>query len=182
MIKLSDANHRFKIPFKPEYGEGIIVSFTFVKEGELYITQVPVELQLPNRQLTIKPITFRDRLLPGSKESWKFRITDADSTIVSAEVLTSMYDASLDKIIPFNWYFSPQRTILLQAPRFSTGAGFQRSYQYDQTEAKYIKVPQYQYDRLNWFGLFNEIVIRGYGSSNRAFATGGIMLKSAAAQ
>ena len=101
LIKLSDANHRFKIPFKPEYGEGIIVSFTFVKEGELYITQVPVELQLPNRQLTIKPITFRDRLLPGSKESWKFRITDADSTIVSAEVLTSMYDASLDKIIPF---------------------------------------------------------------------------------
>ena len=181
LIKLSDANHRFKIPFKPEYGEGIIVSFTFVKEGELYITQVPVELQLPNRQLTIKPITFRDRLLPGSKESWKFRITDADSTIVSAEVLASMYDASLDKIIPFNWYFSPQRTILLQAPRFSTGAGFQRSYQYDQTEAKYIKVPQYQYDRLNWFGLFNEIVIRGYGSSNRAFATGGIMLKSAAA-
>ena len=181
LIKLSDANHRFKIPFKPEYGEGIIVSFTFVKEGELYITQVPVELQLPNRQLTIKPITFRDRLLPGSKESWKFRITDADSTIVSAEVLTSMYDASLDKIIPFNWYFSPRRTILLQAPRFSTGAGFQRSYQYDQTEAKYIKVPQYQYDRLNWFGLFNEIVIRGYGSSNRAFATGGIMLKSAAA-
>ena len=181
LIKLSDANHRFNIPFKPEYGEGIIVSFTFVKEGELYITQVPIELQLPNRQLTIKPITFRDRLLPGSKESWKFRITDADSTIVSAEVLTSMYDASLDKIIPFNWYFSPRRTILLQAPRFSTGAGFQRSYQYDQTEAKYIKVPQYQYDRLNWFGLFNEIVIRGYGSSNRAFATGGIMLKSAAA-
>ena len=181
LIKLSDANHRFKIPFKPEYGEGIIVSFTFVKEGELYITQVPVELQLPNRQLTIKPITFRDRLLPGSKESWKFRITDADSTVVSAEVLTSMYDASLDKIIPFNWYFSPRRTILLQAPRFSTGAGFQRSYQYDQTEAEYIKVPQYQYDRLNWFGLFNEIVIRGYGSSNRAFATGGIMLKSAAA-
>lgn len=181
LIKLSDTSHRFKIPFKPEYGEGIIVSFTFVKEGELYITQVPVELQLPNRQLTIKPITFRDRLLPGSKENWKFRITDADSTIVSAEVLTSMYDASLDKIIPFNWYFSPRRTILLQAPRFSTGAGFQRSYQYDQTEAKYIKVPQYQYDRLNWFGLFNEIVIRGYGSSNRAFATGGIMLKSATA-
>lgn len=178
LIKLSDANHRFKIPFKPEYGEGIIVSFTFVKEGELYITQVPVELQLPNRQLTIKPITFRDRLLPGSKESWKFRITDADSTIVSAEVLASMYDASLDKIIPFNWYFSPQRTILLQAPRFSTGAGFQRSYQYDQTEAKYIEVPQYQYDCLNWFGLFNTMGVRRDGQSLMA---GGIMMKSAMA-
>lgn len=178
LIKLSDTNHRFKIPFKPEYGDGIIVSFTFVKEGELYITQVPVELQLPNRQLTIKPITFRDLLLPGSKENWKFRITDADSTIVSAEVLASMYDASLDKIIPFNWYFSPRRTILLQAPRFSTGAGFQRSYQYDQTEAKYIKVPQYQYDRLNWFGLFNTMSVRRYGQSLMA---GGIMMKSAMA-
>jgi len=181
LIKLSDANHRFKIPFKPEYGEGIIVSFTFVKEGELYITQVPVELQLPNRKLTIKPITFRDRLLPGSKESWKFRITDADSTIVSAEVLASMYDASLDKIIPFNWYFSPRRTILLQAPRFSTGAGFQRSYQYDQTEAKYIKVPQYQYDRLNWFGLFNTMSTRKGVFYSLASDAGGIMLKSAAA-
>lgn len=181
LIKLSDANHRFKIPFKPEYGDGIIVSFTFVKEGELYITQVPVELQLPNRQLTIKPITFRDRLLPGSKESWKFRITDADSTIVSAEVLASMYDASLDKIIPFSWYFSPQRTILLQAPRFSTGAGFQRSYQYDQTEAKYIKVPQYQYDRLNWFGLFHTKNTRKGVFYSLASDAGGIMLKSAAA-
>lgn len=178
LIKLSDANHRFKIPFKPEYGDGIIVSFTFVKEGKLYSAQVPVELQLPNRQLTIKPITFRDRLLPGSKESWKFRITDADSTIVSAEVLTSMYDASLDKIIPFNWYFSPRRTILLQAPRFSTGAGFQRSYQYDQTEAKYIEVPQYQYDCLNWFGLFNTMGVRRDGQSLMA---GGIMMKSAMA-
>lgn len=181
LIKLSDANRRFEIPFKQEYGDGIIVSFTFVKEGALYITQVPVELCLPDRQLTIKPVTFRDRLLPGSKESWKFRITDADSTIVSAEVLAGMYDASLDKIIPFSWYFSPRRSISLQAPRFSAGTGFQRSYQYDQTEAKYIKIPQYKYDQLNWFGLFNEVYIRGYGASNRALATGGIMMKSAMA-
>lgn len=181
LIKLSDANHRFKIPFKPEYGDGIIVSFTFVKEGELYITQVPIELQLPNRQLTIKPITFRDRLLPGSKESWKFRITDADSAVVSAEVLASMYDASLDKIIPFSWYFSPRRTILLQAPRFSTGAGFQRSYQYDQTEIRHIEIPSYQYDRLNWFGLFHTRNAREGVFYSLASDAGGIMLKSAEA-
>lgn len=177
LIRLHDANQRFKIPFKPEYGDGLIASFTFVKEGELYITQVPVELQLPNRQLTIQPITFRDRLLPGNKENWKFRITDADSTIVSAEVLASMYDASLDKILPFNWYFSPRRMIHLQASHFLTGAGFQRSYQYDQTDVKYIRVPQYQYDRMNWFGLFNYAVPEYYRSSR----AGGILMKSAMA-
>lgn len=181
LIKLSDANRRFKIPFQQAYGDGIVVSFTFVKEGELYITQIPVERQLPDRHLAIKPVTFRDRLLPGSKETWKFRITDADSTLVSAEVLASMYDASLDKIIPFSWYFSPQRYIYLQAPRFSAGAGFQSSYQSDQVDAKYIKVPYYQYDRLNWFGLFNNIIVRGYGMSERASMSGGIMMKSAMA-
>ncbi len=180
-IRLSDANRTFRIPFKAEYGDGIIVSFTFVKEGELYVTQVPVELRLPNRQLAIKPITFRDRLLPGSKESWRFRITDADSALVSAEVLAGMYDASLDKILPFGWSFSPRRTIVLQVPRFSTGTGFQKGYQYDQVENTYIKVPQYQYDRLNWFGLFNTMGMRGYVRSDRVFATGSVMMKSAAA-
>ena len=66
LIKLSDANHRFNIPFKPEYGEGIIVSFTFVKEGELYITQVPVELQLPE-----PAVDHQADNLPGSFTSGK---------------------------------------------------------------------------------------------------------------
>lgn len=155
IIELSDANRIFKIPFKEEYGEGFTVSFTFVKEGELYVTQVPVYRQQPNRVLTIRPETFRDKLLPGSKETWKFRITDADSIAVSAEVLASMYDASLDKIRPFSWYFSPERSIELQAPRFTAGTAFQQSQQYDEKNIQYLKVPEYVYDQLNWQGIFN---------------------------
>lgn len=174
-IELSDANRTFKIPFKEEYGDGIMASFTFVKEGQLYVTQVPIYRQQPNRQLTIKPETFRDKLLPGSKETWKFRITDADSTAVSAEVLASMYDASLDKILPFSWYFSPLRSIQLQAPRFTAGTAFQQSYDYAQANMQSIRIPEYKYDRLNWQGLFN---YRGYARTE-AFLGGGMMMKSA---
>ena len=154
-FKLSNENRRFVIPFEEAYGNGLVATFTFVKEGELYVSQIPVKRTVPNRKLNICPMSFRDRLLPGQHESWRFRVTDADSLIVSAEALASLYDASLDKLLPFNWYFSPERQLHLQAPRFAIGAGFLRDYQYDQEKVNYLKAPMYEYDQLNWFELFS---------------------------
>lgn len=177
-IRLSDENRTFRIPFKETDGEGFTVSFTFVKDGKAYVTQVPVYRRQPDRRLTIQAETFRDHLLPGSKENWKFRITDADSSTVSAEVLASMYDASLDKLLPFKWSFSPKRDIYLHAPRFSEGTAFTNSSRYESGERKGLTVPQYQYDRLDW----QDVLSLGYryGRSNQVYATGAVM-KSAAA-
>ena len=177
-IRLSDENRTFRIPFKETDGEGFTVSFTFVKDGKAYVTQVPVYRRQPDRRLTIQAETFRDHLLPGSKENWKFRITDADSSTVSAEVLASMYDASLDKLLPFKWSFSPKRNIYLHAPRFSEGTAFTNSSRYESGERKGLTVPQYQYDRLDW----QDVLSLGYryGRSNQVYATGAVM-KSAAA-
>jgi len=177
-IRLSDENRTFRIPFKETDGEGFTVSFTFVKDGKAYVTQVPVYRRQPDRRLTIQAETFRDHLLPGSKENWKFRITDADSSTVSAEVLASMYDASLDKLLPFKWSFSPKRDIYLYAPRFSEGTAFTNSSRYESGERKGLTVPQYQYDRLDW----QDVLSLGYryGRSNQVYATGAVM-KSAAA-
>ena len=154
-FKLSNENRHLFIPFKEVYGNGLVATFTFVKEGELYVSQISVKRQLPNRKLNICPMSFRDHLLPGQHESWRFRITDADSVIVSADVLASMYDASLDQLIPFNWYFAPECHIHLQAPKFAAGIGFLRNYQYDQSQVNYLKVPTYEYDQLNWFDLYS---------------------------
>ena len=178
LIRLSDENRTFRIPFKETDGDGFTVSFTFVKDGKMYVTQVPVYRRQPDRRLTILAETFRDHLLPGSKENWKFRITDADSATVSAEVLASMYDASLDKLLPFNWSFSPQRSIFLYAPRFSEGTAFTNSSRYETGNRKGLNVPQYQYDCLDW----QDVLSLGYryGRSNRAYLTGAVM-KSAAA-
>lgn len=177
-IRLSDENRTFRLPFKETDGEGFTVSFTFVKDGKMYVTEVPVYRRQPDRKLNIQAKTFRDHLLPGSKENWKFRITDADSATVSAEVLASMYDASLDKLLPFSWSFSPRRSVYLSAPRFSEGAAFNSSSRYETGDRKGLNVPQYQYDHLNW----QDVLSLGYryGRNNRTFATGAIM-KSATA-
>lgn len=174
-IELSDENKTFRIPFKAEYGNGFTASFTFVKEGKVYITQVPVKRTQPNRALTIRPETFRDHLLPGSKENWKFRITDADSMAVSAEVLASMYDASLDRLYPFGWFFAPERYIQLFAPRFTGGNAFTSGSQYEVGDIQYLKIPQFQYDKINWQNVLT-------GNRLYAMTAGrGMMMKSAVA-
>ena len=174
-IDLSDENRTFRIPFKETDGNGFTVSFTFIKDGQSYITQVPVERAQPNRVLTIRPETFRDHLLPGSKENWKFHITDADSMVVPAEVLAGMYDASLDKLYPFRWSFIPKQYINLSAPRFMEGSAFTFNSEYALADIQYLQVPQYQYNQLDWQG-----VLLGRQLYNMAAgARKGIMMKSA---
>ena len=173
LIRLSDENRTFRIPFKETDGEGFTVSFTFVKDGKMYVKQVPVQRRQPDRRLNIQAKTFRDHLLPGSKENWKFRITDADSLTVSAEVLAGMYDASLDKLLPFSWSFSPKRYVYLYAPRFSEGTAFTNSSRYETGDRKRLNVPQFQYDRLDWQDVLR--IGWQYEQSERRYATGAVM-------
>ncbi|WP_370862744.1 alpha-2-macroglobulin family protein [Parabacteroides faecis] len=175
-VVLSNENHLFRIPFNESYGDGIVATFTFIKKGKLYRTQSEIKRQQPDLRLTIKPITFRDRLLPGNRETWKFRILDTDSVPAMAEMLASMYDASLDKILPygtFKWNFDPQRSVYLNAPAFNNGISLDDKSSYKSGEPDFISVPDYQYDRLDWQGVLSYRQQRAYGS--------GIMMKSAAA-
>ena len=63
-------------------------------------------IQVPwtNKDLKIEYATFRDKTLPGSEEKWKVKITGYKNEKVAAEMLASMYDASLDQFKPHNWY------------------------------------------------------------------------------
>lgn len=178
LIKLNRENRTFRIPFKEEYKEGLIVSFTLVHNGKLYVEQVPITRRLPNRQLTVKPITFRDHLQPGSQEHWRFRLTNADSLTVEAEALASLYDASLDQLLPFAWSQLPLQTPQVKAPRFTTTV--HRHSDYTQQAIHYAEVPTYAYDALNWFGLL-EATWAG-SARNRLYSLGSArMMKSAAA-
>ena len=179
LLRMNNENRTFRIPFRETDGNGFMVSFTFVRAGELHQQKVPVYLRRPDKKLTIRTETFRDKLLPGSKEQWKFRIVNADSAAVSAEVLASLYDASLDKLYTADWYFAPKPSIQLPVPYFYAGSAFQKRHDYAAGEFKSLKLPSYVYDQLDWqdvLGLF----VR-FGSSNRVFMTGAVQMKSASA-
>lgn len=104
LVSMRNENRAFPVLYQESYGEGMTASFSFVKGGKLYSNSCSIVRKEPERKLTFHTETFRDHLLPGNQENWKFRLVDADSSAVQAEVLASMYDASLDQIRPFRWY------------------------------------------------------------------------------
>ncbi|MEO8583997.1 MAG: MG2 domain-containing protein, partial [Flavitalea sp.] len=82
---------------------GMQVNVMLVKNSRFYADNYFVDIPFFDKQLKIEYLSFRDKTLPGSTEKWKVKITGARSEKVNAELITSMYDASLDQFQPHNW-------------------------------------------------------------------------------
>ena len=104
-IFFSNSVKKFSYSYKEEYGDGITVCFSFMREGSLYKRVVSLVKPKPEKNLTLSWETFRDRLVPGQKEEWKVTVRDKDGRPVNASMLASAYDASLDEIYSHDWYF-----------------------------------------------------------------------------
>ncbi len=95
---LNDTLLRLTIPYRKEYGKGISVQLTFVKEGKSYTVSERIMKRQPDRALRMKWAVFRDKLRPGQQEEWKLTIQSPDGKPADAEMLALLYDASLDMI------------------------------------------------------------------------------------
>jgi uncharacterized protein YfaS (alpha-2-macroglobulin family) len=82
---------------------GINMSYAFVQHNRIYFGTKLFNVPWSNKDLNISYETFRDKLLPGSEEKWKIKITGNKAEKVAAETLISMYDASLDQFKPHAW-------------------------------------------------------------------------------
>jgi hypothetical protein len=83
---------------------GYGVSWMFVKNNRVYQLGHTVNVSWANKDLKIEYATFRDKTLPGSEEKWKIKISGYKKEKVAAEMLASMYDASLDQFYPHQWF------------------------------------------------------------------------------
>jgi hypothetical protein len=98
---------------------GFGVNYFFVKDNRVFHFEDVVQVPWTNKELKIEYLSFRDKTLPGSEEKWKLRISGTKNEKVNAEVLASMYDASLDQFRPHKWtmaglwpnYYSPTPSI-----------------------------------------------------------------------
>ncbi len=98
-------------PVKEEDRGGYAVSRLMVYQNRIYQTNWQIGVPWSNKELNVKLETFRDKIRPGQLETWKIKISGDKKDAVAAELLASMYDASLDAIMPFSWStFFPWRT------------------------------------------------------------------------
>ncbi len=97
-LEMDNAIRPLTIDYRPEYGDGVTVLLTFVKDGQTHSRRVRIEKAVQDRTLDMEWQTFRDRMQPGQDEAWRLVVKNPDGTPASAEMLAMMYDASLDAV------------------------------------------------------------------------------------
>ena len=104
-------NRKFK--YEEEYGNGLLITYAWVKNGQCHIHQQTIRRPMPDKRLTMTWQTFRDRLTPGQQEEWQLKITKPDGTPADASLMAVLYDKSLDQIVSHQWSFYPSNYLPL---------------------------------------------------------------------
>jgi hypothetical protein len=152
-IRINGNQKRIDIPVKKEYRGNFFIHFTFVRENRKYRHDVQINVPYTNKQLNLEFSTFRNKVTPGNKEEWKIHIKNNMGEKTAAELLASMYDASLDAFVSHSWQFPVYR--MYRSTRswndmysFSVKNPSIHSVDWN----KRATMPVRNYDRLNFFG------------------------------
>ncbi len=87
-----------------DYGNINIEAF-YVVNNRFYSSSITLIVPWSNKHLDVKYTTFRDKIEPGAKEKWSLEVTGLEDG--KAQIMTTMYDASLDEFATNNWRFDP---------------------------------------------------------------------------
>ena len=104
--ELGDSIVTLPFTYKEEYASGIVLNYSFVKQGKCYTRMMSIARPLPEKKLNIAWKTFRNRLTPGQKEEWTLKITTPDGKPAKAQLMSVLYDKSLDQIATHFWNLS----------------------------------------------------------------------------
>lgn len=88
------------------YGDAAVAHYATVKDGKLHHLEVLVERPRPDKRLVLNWKSFRSRLQPGQEEEWTLSVKHPDGKAASANVMASLFDASLNAFSPHKWLFS----------------------------------------------------------------------------
>ncbi|MEY8847430.1 MG2 domain-containing protein [Psychroserpens sp. XS_ASV72] len=155
LIQLNNNKKSISIPVKSDDVGGFAVHYSFSAFNSFQSSTMSINVPYPKSELQIETKTFRDKLQPGSDETWSFVIKGPKGDKVSAEILASMYDLSLDQFKPHQWSFNP-----IHKPHYYArfGVNANRSFGvrgFNVSNRDYVnhRFPIQTYDQLNWFGF-----------------------------
>ncbi|MDD3739889.1 MAG: alpha-2-macroglobulin family protein, partial [Bacteroidales bacterium] len=159
IIKLDSELTKIEIPVDETFLGGATASFMFIKDGRLYSFSQRIEVYWLEKQLDLKFITFRDKTLPGSAENWKIKIKDHSGNPAEAEMMATLYDASLDVFAQNSWWWSIYPYYYSYAYWSMTSFSYGYSavnYKDFYPEAEYIYryVPYFNYYGLSYYGRY----------------------------
>jgi uncharacterized protein YfaS (alpha-2-macroglobulin family) len=152
-LDLSNEQKLIEIPITEGLRGGFSVNLLFVKRNRSFENQFIVDVPFTNKQIDFEFETFRDKLTPGQKELWKIKLKGHKGEKIAAELLASMYDASLDALLDHTWQFSLYSQLYghlswdaFQSFAVNRSNFYSPVYPTDQPVFR-------EYDQLNWFGF-----------------------------
>jgi uncharacterized protein YfaS (alpha-2-macroglobulin family) len=154
-ITINNEQKKIEIPIEEKHRGNVSFHCVFIKDNRSYTHSGVVTVPYTNKQLDIQFETFRNKLLPGEKEEWKLKIKDKKGDKIAAEMVATLYDASLDAFRPNNWYFDIYNyfysSLSWEANRAFGSVGSQF---YAISWNDYPGGDSKEYDYLNWFGYY----------------------------
>lgn len=184
-LSLNDSILRMEYPYEEAYGDGVAVQFAFVKDGELYTRRVKLRKRLPERTLDMKWEVFRDRLRPGQEEEWRLVIKTPQGFPAAAEMLATMYDASLDQIYSRSQSLGVYYNRYIPYFYWNTSGSYGKSYTpYFPTKSWKVPVWRFDYFSSPYNGVVevlqivdndvavNSPMLMGYGTTRKAAVAG----------
>ena len=157
LLHLKNTTKTIKIPVEKEDVGGFAIKYHFVnfnyfKSGSILVNV----LDKPKSNIEIETNVFRDKISPGQEETWSFTIKNDKNDKVAAELLASMYDASLDEFKTHNWYFNPVKTTKKYYSYKSSNANLSfgvNNFSVINNKNKYFNYPSINNITYNWFGF-----------------------------
>ena len=171
-IKTDGKPRRVTLPISEQQRGGFAVHFAMIQNGRLYQKSQTIAVPFTNKELHIETQTFRTKLKPGEREEWTLTVSGLEKK--TAELVATLYDASLDSFTKLDW---PTSIYQPYAPMFygwhSGSFGIQSGnillYRYRPEPP----VPTRRYDQLMGTGNGQMIRIRGKNTGlERAVAAG----------
>ena len=142
-----------EILIEEKHRGGLSYHTSFIKNNRFYHHVSALTVPYTNKELDFQFETFRNKLLPGQAEEWKLILKDKKGEKAAAEMVASMYDASLDAFKANNWDFSIYQSYYSQLDWTSSIAHIINSVEFNSLTTLYPTIPTRNYDQLNYFGL-----------------------------
>jgi len=156
LVKLNNNKKTLKILVNKEDFGGFTIHYSYAFNNSFFGSSLQVNVPYPKSDLQIETKTFRDKLQPGTDETWSFKIKGPKGEKVTAEILASMYDMSLDQFQSHTWTFNP-----IQKPTYYPKYGLNasqsfsvRGFRVHNQQNNYPNYHRQQFDQLNWFGFY----------------------------
>lgn len=164
--ELGDSIVTLPFTYKEEYASGVVINYSFVKNGECHTKMMSIARPLPEKKLNLAWKTFRNRLTPGQKEEWTLRITTPDGKPAKAQLMSVLYDKSLDVLQKHLWSMSLGLYQSMPNCYWKNNLPMGSSYLSGRFPTKYYDVSELEVDHFDSKYFTGNIFVRGLYTTN----------------